>query len=75
MKKKKEFHTYEQEKKNFLPALVDKNLHLKICFFIAAASAGVVIIRTFWLAAIMREPSFCGMDSPASGPKSTRCDD
>lgn len=45
-----------------------------VSVFIAAVSAGAVIIRTFWPAAITREPSSCGTDSPASGPKSTRCD-
>lgn len=42
--------------------------------FIVAVSAGAAITRTFWPAVIMRVPSSCGMDSLATGPKSTRYD-
>lgn len=43
-------------------------------FSVAAVSAGAVITRTSWPAVTMRGPLFCGMDSQARGPKSTRCD-
>lgn len=48
--------------------------YFKFLLSFAAVSAGAVITKTSWPAVTMRELLFCGMDSQARGPKSTRCD-